>query len=232
MKLSELIDELVEFKQYGDCDVVVEDGTVSLMQDPVVRIVCDESVSKYGIYNNKESMEAVMGKTVKGKDKVKAKLAEAKKKIARKVKGACVLAFALILVGCQQTPQASRATSAAYGDLEPCVKVVIDEGACNNNISVPVSITLGDGALASADSSGSTESQTLTPTQDIKPNLDVRYNDQVKAASGALETLLGGGAGVIAQWLAAPGKNTVTVTGADGTVRTAECVDGSCSEFR
>lgn len=170
-----------------------------------------------------------MGKTVKGKDKVKAKLAEAKKKIARKVKGACVLAFAFTLVGCQQTPQASRATSAAYGDLEPRVEVVIEEGACNNTVSIPVSIKLGDGALASADSSGSTESQNLTPTQDIKPNLDVRYNDQVKAAAGALETLLGGGAGVIAQWLAAPGKNTVTVTDQNGNVKTAECVDGSCS---
>ena len=174
-----------------------------------------------------------MGKTANGKDKLKAKLAEAKKKVARKVKGCASIAFALALFcGCQQTPQASRATSAQYGDLEPCVKVDIGEGACNNNISVPVSITLGDGALASADSSGSTESQTLTPTQDVKPNLDVRYNDQVKAAAGALETLLGGGAGVIAQWLAAPGKNTVTVTDQNGNVKAAECVDGSCSEIK
>ena len=232
MKLFELIDELVEFKEYGDCEVVVEDGTVSLMQDPVVRIVCDESVSKYGIYNNKESMEVVMGKTVKGKDKVKAKLAEAKKKIARKVKGACILAFALVLVGCQQTPQASRATSAAYGDLEPRVDVVIEEGACNNTVSIPVSITLGDGALASADSSGSTESQTLTPTQDIKPNLDVRYNDQAKVASGALETLLGNGAGAIAQWLSAPGVNKIVVTDQNGVIKTAECVDGKCVECK
>ena len=171
-----------------------------------------------------------MGKTVKGKDKLKAKLAEAKKKIARKVKGACVLAFAFVLCGCQQTPQASRATSATYGDLEPTVKVVIEERAQNNHVSVPVSITLGDGALASADSSGSTESQTLTPTQDIKPNLDVRYNDQVKAASGALETLLGSGAGAIANWLAAPGVNKIVVTDQNGVIKTAECVDGKCVE--
>lgn len=171
-----------------------------------------------------------MGKTVKGKEKVKAKLAEAKKKIARKVKGACVLALALALVGCQQTPQASRATSATYGDWEPTIKVVIEERAQHNSVSVPVSITVGDGALASADSSGSTESQTLTPTQDIKPNLDVRYNDQVKAASGALETLLGSGAGAIANWLAAPGVNKIVVTGQDGTIKTAECVDGKCVE--
>lgn len=209
MKLFELIDELVEFKQYGDCDVVVEDGTVSLMQDPVVRIVCDESVSKYGIFNNNESMEAVMGKTVKGKDKLKAKLDAAKKKIARKVKGACVIAFALILVGCQQTPQASRATSAQYGDWEPNIKIVVDERACNNHISVPISITVGDGALASADSSGSTEAQTASPTQDIKPDLDVNYNGPSKVASGALETVVGAGAKAAAKWMATPSTNQV-----------------------
>lgn len=231
MKLSELIDELVEFKEYGDCEVVVEDGTVSLMQDPVVRIVCDESVSKYGIFNNKESREEVMGKTVKGKVKVKAKLADAKKKIARKVKGvSCVIMVAALFAGCQQTPQASRATSAEYGDIEPTVKVVIEEKAHGNSVSIPLHITLGDGALASADSSGSTESQTLTPTQDIKPNLDVRYNDQAKVASGALETLLGNGAGAIANWLAAPGKNRIVVTDQNGVIKTAECVDGKCVE--
>ena len=46
-----------------------------------------------------------MGKTVKGKEKVKAKLAEAKKKIARKVKGCAVLAFSLLIAqGCMKTP--------------------------------------------------------------------------------------------------------------------------------
>lgn len=172
-----------------------------------------------------------MGKTANGQEKIKVKLAEAKKKIARKIKGvSCVIMVAALFAGCQQTPQASRATSATYGDLEPTVKVVIEERAQNNHVSIPVSITLGDGALASADSSGSTESQTLTPTQDIKPNLDVRYNDQAKVASGALETLLGNGAGAIANWLAAPGKNKVVVTGQDGTIKTAECVDGKCVE--
>ena len=171
-----------------------------------------------------------MGKTVKGKDKVKAKLAEAKKKIARKVKGACVLAFAFALVGCQHTPQGSRTTHAEHGDVEPTIKIVIDEKAHSNTVSVPVSITIGDSALASADSAGSTETQTLTPTQDIKPNLDVRYNDQVKAASGALETLLGSGAGAIANWLAAPGVNKIVVTDQNGVIKTAECVDGKCVE--
>lgn len=171
-----------------------------------------------------------MGKTVKGKDKIKVKLAKAKKKIARKVKGCAVLTFALILVGCQQTPQASRATSASYGDLEPTVKVVIEDRAQHNSVSVPVTITLGDGALASADSSGSTESQTLTPMQDIRPDLDVSYNGPSKAAAGALETLLGNGAGAIAQWLAAPGTNKIVVTDQNGTIKTAECVDGKCVE--
>ena len=172
-----------------------------------------------------------MGKTVNGKDKLKAKLAEAKKKIARKVKGvSCVIMVAAFFAGCLRTPQASRTTSAEYGDIEPTVKVVIEEKARGNSVSVPVSITVGDGALASADSSGSTESQTLTPTQDIKPNLDVRYNDQAKVASGALETLLGSGAGAIANWLAAPGVNKIVVTDQNGVIKTAECVDGKCVE--
>ena len=141
-----------------------------------------------------------MGKTVKGKEKVKVKLAEAKKKIARKVKGCAVLAFSLLIAqGCMKTPQGSRTTHAEHGDVEPTIKIVIDEKAHSNTVSVPVSITIGDSALASADSAGSTETQSLTPTMDIKPDLDVNYNGPTRAAAGALETLLGNGAGAIAQ---------------------------------
>lgn len=172
-----------------------------------------------------------MGKTAKGQDKVKVKLEQAKKKIKRKVKGTCsaiIVALAL-LSGCMGTSPASRATSASYEDIAPRVVVEVSY-ATGVVVNASAPITFGDGALASADSSGSTETQTATPTMDIKTNLDLRYNDQAKVASGALETLLGNGAGAIAQWLSAPGRNRVVVTDQNGIIKTAECVDGKCVE--
>ena len=58
-----------------------------------------------------------MGKTVKGKAKVKAKIEKAKKKIARKVKCCALLALALLIVGCSTATPASRATTATVGDV-------------------------------------------------------------------------------------------------------------------
>ena len=115
-----------------------------------------------------------MGKTARGKEKVKAKIAAAKKKIARKVKGSvAIMAAILSLVlyeGCSTATPASRATSASY---EINVKVCMDENVKSATVNVP--FTFGDGALASADSSGSTETQTATPTLDIKPDVNVNY---------------------------------------------------------
>ena len=58
-----------------------------------------------------------MGKTYKGKAKVRAKITQAKRKIARKVKGCAALALALFICGCMETQPASRATTATYGDI-------------------------------------------------------------------------------------------------------------------
>ena len=102
-----------------------------------------------------------MGKTFKGKEKVKAKIAKAKAKINRKAKGmcACIAAFALAFVcGCMTPEQASRSTNATYGDMEAKVATDIGEKAHNNAVTVDIKVTIGDGAIASADSSGSTES--------------------------------------------------------------------------
>ena len=137
--------------------------------------------------------------------KVAAKIAKGKAKIAAKVKGKgackgddcddgsccpggkckpCAVALALILAatmcGCLDTAPASRATSANYR-IDITLKVA--DGARGNTFNLP--LTMGDGALASADSEGSTETQTITPTQttDVKPDIDLNYNDPAKAAA-------------------------------------------------
>jgi hypothetical protein len=119
---------------------------------------------------------------------VKAKLKGMKDKAKGAKKCAAVLAFALcgeLLTGCMDTNPASRQNSNAFGDIEPTVKVVIGEYAVSNTVAVSVNTTLGDGVLASADSAGSTETQTATPTQttDVKPDLDLHYNDALSAGA-------------------------------------------------
>lgn len=175
-----------------------------------------------------------MGKTVKGKEKVKAKIAEAKKKIARKVKGCALLALSLLIVGCSTATPASRATSASY---EINVKVCMDEGVKSATVNVP--FTFGDGALASADSSGSTETQTATPTLDIKPDVNVNYaqgggitNRGTGGASGAagiLESLTAEGLSALKTAIANKTTGKITLQKKDGTTVTADCKDGACT---
>lgn len=167
------------------------------------------------------------------KDKVKAKSKAVKEKLKGKCNGACkcgVILFALCLVGCQTPEQASRSTRAEYGDIEPDVRVEVNG---TNTVSVAVHITIGDGALASADSAGSTESQTQTPTFDIRPQTDLRYNDPVgtggNAAKGLLETLTAESAATLREYIAQKKSGVVTVTAKDGTTQQVECKDGVCS---
>lgn len=130
------------------------------------------------------------------KSKVKAKAAAVKAKtkgIKAKVKGKCKVgkccaALALLLAlcaGCMDTNPASRQTTADYGD----IVVKFSEG-CSSNY---VSIVIGDGAIASADSAGSTETQTTSPTQttDVKPDIDVEVPVTKGAAGGAAADCVG-----------------------------------------
>ena len=181
-----------------------------------------------------------MGKTVKGKEKVKAKIAAAKKKIARKVKGSvAIMAAILSLVlyeGCSTATPASRATSASY---EINVKVCMDENVKSATVNVP--FTFGDGALASADSSGSTETQTATPTLDIKPDINVNYaqgggitnrgTGGAKAAgtAGIIESLTAEGLSMLKDYVCNKKSGTVTLAKKDGTTVTADCKEGSCT---
>lgn len=92
------------------------------------------------------------------------KIKAMKRNLAKKLAKVSAVAFAVMLVGgCATSDPASRLTSARYGDI-----VVLLEGATNNVIN----ITIGDGALASADSSGSTENVSTAPKNDVTPDID------------------------------------------------------------
>lgn len=174
------------------------------------------------------------------KDKIAAKKAKAKDKLAAKVKGKCkkcaALAAALALVcalgGCATADPASRANSNRFGDVEPAVKVVLGEYACSNTVSVTVPVTIGDGVLASADSAGSTETQTATPTLDIRTKVDARYNDAISGATAASKSVLGSiddGITAVLDMMQNKKSGTVQVTKTDGTTATVKCEDGQCS---
>lgn len=159
-------------------------------------------------------------------EKVTKKIAEKKAKIKGKF---ALIAFALslgvIATGCATSDPSSRSTSGTYGDTEPSVKVVFEKGSHNNTATITMPITMGDAAVASADSSGSTESMTATPTNttDIKPKTDV--NTTGGRSAGVLESLIG----AFGTWLATPsGKEAVSATApANGTG--GDCKDGNCS---
>ena len=152
------------------------------------------------------------------KSKVKAKVKDIKAEVKGKVKGKCkggkcCAALALLLAlcaGCMDTNPASRQTTADYGD----IVVKFSEG-CSSNY---VSIVIGDGAIASADSSGSTETQTATPTMDVKPDVDVSVPATKGAAANAAADLIGATASAL--------KGTGT---ASGDCSGGSCTDGSCS---
>ena len=144
---------------------------------------------------------------------------------------ASMLAPAVALVamsGCQTPNQASRGTSNENGDFEPSVDVKVN--GSSNVVSVVIRNSYGDGAIASADSSGSTESQTQTPKFDIRPQTDLRYNDAIAAAStvskSVLESLTQSGAEKVLSLMSSGGTGTVTVEKKDGTQAVATCENG------
>ena len=155
------------------------------------------------------------------KSKVKAKAAAVKAKakgIKAKVKGKCkacaalvaALCAAVLLGGCAEARPASRATTATY---DITVKICMDEAVKSPTVNIP--FTFGDGAIASADSAGSTETQTATPTTDVKPDVNVDVPVTKGAAANAAADLLGAAASAL--------KGTGSADCAGGS-----CTDGSC----
>lgn len=135
------------------------------------------------------------------------------------------------LSGCQTPNQASRGTSNENGDFEPSVDVKVN--GSSNVVSVVIRNSYGDGAIASADSSGSTESQTQTPTFDIKPDLDVHYNDAVgtggNAVSAFVSSLTTESAALLRDYVVNKKSGKITVSKTDGTTETLDCDSGTCT---
>lgn len=189
-----------------------------------------------------------MGKTVKGKDKAKAKVAKAKAKIARKTKrggvAAVVAAFALaaILTGCTTADSAQPAKSQTQENrFDGCTFVM----AAKTTISNGVIVAIGDAAPAlemftqtqSLESTGSTDTfgqtATQTPTTDIKPDVDVHYNDAVgtggNAAATFLSSLSAESFAALRDYIKSGKSGKVTVTTKDGKTETLDCADGTCT---
>lgn len=169
------------------------------------------------------STKTIKDKLSKGRSKLRAKIS-AKVKAAKKTAPMAVLvASVAILCGCLDTAPASRATTATYGD----IVVKLGERSKSNTIR----ISLGDGALASADSTGSTETQTATPTMDIRPNLVLKYNDAIAGATAASKSVLGSiGTGIdaVLELMQSKKSGTVAVLKTDGTLANVKCENGQC----
>lgn len=188
-----------------------------------------------------------MGKTSKGKEKAAAKIAAAKRKIARKCKGgklaALLAAFALaLLCGCatsdSQQPAKANTMNNTFDD---CIIVVATHASVSNRIvtaegtkDIPaVELFTQTQSLESSGTESFAQTATQTPTTDIKPDIDVHYNDALKnatdASKGVLETLVDSSAKAVLQMMSEKKTGTVQVTKADGSTATVECKDGQCS---
>lgn len=132
----------------------------------------------------------------------------------------------LALCGCQQLTPAARSNSTKYGDI-----VRVDAGGYVGSITV----TIGDGTLASADGGGDTQSN--TPTQDIRPQTQLTYGIGTGGGStwgdffSALSKLFSGGGA--ASPSPTPAASGASASGASGSGQSCEScgVGGAeCSE--
>jgi len=167
-------------------------------------------------------------KPVKERVKEKAAAVKAKLKGSKPAAAKCCVAamLALALVGCMETMPASRATTASYR-IDVTLKVA--DGAKGNTFNVP--FTIGDGALASADSAGSTETQTSTPTMDIKPdtNIEVPVNKSGGGAQSVGSVLGDAAAAAVKGLMSKSATSGSEATCADGSCTDGSCADGSCT---
>lgn len=178
-----------------------------------------------------------MAKVKPIKDRVKAKVKDTKKKVKGKLKGAAVVALfaSLFAAGCLDTAPASRATTATY---RIDARVCLDEGVKSVTVNMP--FTFGDGALASADSAGSTETQTATPTVDVRPDVNVNYaqgggitnrgtGGSGGGTGGILESLTVESLSALKDFVVNKKTGKVTLKKKDGSTVTADCKDGDCT---
>lgn len=187
-------------------------------------------------------------KTKSAKYKIKDKLSQTKAKVKNKLKGTAAAVACLLLLagGCMDTAPASRYTATTVGDI--MVKNNVHDlrsrsGRAGTNgvetaaakaplVSISTTVQLSDVTMASADSEGSTETQTATPTLDVRTRVDARYNDAIAGATSASKTVLGqigNGATAVLDMMLSKKSGTVKVTKTDGSEATVECKDGQCS---
>lgn len=188
-----------------------------------------------------------MGKTVKGKDKAKAKIAQAKAKIVRKCKGKCaaiVAAFALALLftGCTSAQSAQPAKSQTQtNDIRDCVIVIASNATISNGVVTAEGGTAPSLEILtqtqSLESTGSTDTfsqtATQTPTTDIKPKTDLRYNDAIgaggTAAKSFMDSLSSAGLAMVSDYIKNKKSGTIEVEKKDGTKETVTCENGKCT---
>ncbi len=189
-----------------------------------------------------------MGKTAKGKDKAKAKVAKANAKIARKVKrgvAAVVAAFTLALLstGCTSAQSSQPAKSQTQNNtFDDCIIVVATQASVSNRViradgtkDIPA-VELFTMAQ-SQESTGSTDtfgqSATQTPTTDIKPKTDLRYNDAIGAGGSAaksfMDSLSSAGVAMVSDYIKNKKSGTIEVEKKDGTKETVTCENGKCT---
>ena len=147
----------------------------------------------------------------------KAKIAEKCGKRVTKCAALFLLLSACCLIGCATSDPSSRSTRGEYGD----IKITFDHSSSN-----VVNVTLGDAAVASADSSGSTETTTATPTNttDIKPQTDV--NTTGGRTAGVLESIVG----AFGTWLATPSGKEAAAASSPAAATSVACPDGKCGD--
>lgn len=157
--------------------------------------------------------------------KVAEKVGKAKAKIVKKCGKAAkalllALAFAGVLCGCATSEPASRATCARYdfGDIK------VDNGST-------FTLTLGDGAIASADSTGSTETMTANPTNDVKPQTEVSVPVNKAGAAQSVGSVLGDAVAGLVKGAVSGGNSSggASADCPDGNFSAGACVDGSCT---
>lgn len=199
-----------------------------------------------------------MGKTAKGKDKAKVKIAQAKAKIARKVKrgvavvrgmSAVVAAFALALLatGCSTAESQQPAKSATMSnEIRDSVIIVAAKAKIPAKGSTNAVIEVEGGnaptveiltLTQSLESTGSTDTfsqtATQTPTTDVKPKTDLRYNDAIGAGGSAaksfVDSLSSSGLAMVSDYIKNKKSGTIEVEKKDGTKETVTCENGKCT---
>lgn len=177
-------------------------------------------------------MKGNLKESIKTKVKAKAEAVKEKLKGAKKCAAlAAALGVAAALAGCASANPASRANESGVEDVSPVVKVVL-ENSSSNTVSIVLKNTIGDGVLASADSAGSTETQTATPTLSIPIRVDARYNDALAAANSTSKNVLGSlgdGLGAVLDMMVSKKTGTVNAKTKDGKDVVVSCENGQCS---